>query len=283
MRRKVEIGILAVFVVAGLSLIILTSGRHEPRWIPAVSATPEITIRNVTNEVVRYWIKPADSTEKLLYKELPLGAIHRYPKAQGMVVTFVKGGNTVENTLASGLPYSFRLDEKDELQIYQGAHGRADAVDLAPFVGTPMPVVEKMLEMARIDARDIVYDLGCGDGRIVITAAKKNGAHGVGIDIDPRRIMESRTAAKEAGVEDLVKFICEDATKTDISKATVLAIYLLPESNELLRPKFEAQLKPGVRVVCHNYDIPGWKSKEIDSIVMKDQLGEEHTIFLYKR
>ncbi len=283
MRRRLEIGLLAVLVVAGLAAVILTSGRQGSEGFPATPAKPEITIRNVTDEVVHYWIKPQDSPERPLYKELPLGAIHRYPGSRDMVVTFVKGGKTVENNLASGLPYSFRYDEADQLQIYQGAHGRADAADLAPYVGTPMPIVEKMLEMAKVGARDVVYDLGCGDGRIVITAAKTYGAHGVGIDIDPRRIMESRAGAKAAGVENLVKFICEDATKTDISEATVLAIYLLPESNELLRPKFEAQLKPGARVVCHNYDIPSWKSIEIDSFAMKDQMGEEHTIFLYRR
>jgi len=279
MRRKLEIGIFALLVLAGIAILLTTGGRAPEDF----QAPPETTIRNVTNEVVKYWIKPYDSTERPLYKELPVSEIHRFPEAGTMVVTFAVGGKTVENTLASGLPYSFRYDENDEIRIYQGAHGREDAVDLAPFVETPMPVVEKMLEMTRVGPGDVVYDLGCGDGRIVITAAKTYGARGVGVDIDPRRIAESRAAAENAGVEDLVKFLCEDATKTDISEATVLAIYLLPESNELLRPRFDAQLKPGTRVVCHNYDIPSWKAKEVDSAAVKDELGNDHTVFLYRR
>jgi hypothetical protein len=279
MRRKLEIGILALLVLAGAGLLLTTGGGPPESFQPS----PELTVRNVTNEVVKYWIKPFDSEERPLYKEIPVGAIDRYKDTGVMVITFVVGGKTVENTLSSDLPYSFRYDENDEVRIYQGAHGRADAADLAPYVGTPMPVVEKMLAMAGIGPEDVVYDLGCGDGRIVITAAKTYGARGVGVDIDPVRIAESKAAAKKAGVEGRVKFLCEDATKTAISEATVLAIYLLPESNEILRPRFEAQLKPGARVVCHNYDIPSWKDREIDSTTIKDELGTDHTIFLYRR
>jgi len=279
MRRKIEIGILVLAVVAGVVLVLTTGGGPSE----GVRQASELTIRNVTNEVVKYWIKPYDSAERPLYKEIAVGAIDRYPDAGNMVLTFVVGSKTEENTLTSGLPYSFRYDENDEIRIYQGAHGRADAADLAPYVGTPMPVVEKMLAMSGVGPDDVVYDLGCGDGRIVITAAKAYGARGVGVDIDPVRIAESKAAAKKAGVEDRVKFLCEDATKTDISEATVLAIYLLPESNELLRPRFDAQLRPGARVVCHNYDIPSWKDKELDSTTVKDELDNEHTIFLYRR
>lgn len=280
MKRKLEIGVLVAVVLAGAALLILTKGSPAPA---GASAPPETTIRNVTREVVKYWIKPYDSTEPPVYKELPLNAIHRYPAEGNLLVTFVGGGKTVENTLSSGLPYSFRYDENDEVRIYQGAHGREDAVDLAPFVGSPMPVVEKMLEMAGVGSDDVVYDIGCGDGRIVITAVKTYGARGVGIDIDPVRIAEARAAAKEAGVESRIRFICEDATKTNISAATVVAIYLLPESNELLRPMFDAQLKPGARVVCHNYDIESWKAKEVESVTIQDELGTDHTIFLYRR
>jgi SAM-dependent methyltransferase len=283
MRRKIELGSLAVLVLAGLTFIIISSARQGSEDVPAGPAEPETTIRNVTNEVVHYWIKLYDSAERPRAKVLSVGAIDRYPGNGSLAVTFLKGGRTEENVLGAGLPYSFRYDENGEIQIYQGAHGRADAADLAPYVGTPMPVVEKMLEMAGVGPRDVVYDIGCGDGRIVIEAAKKYGARGVGIDIDPRRIAESRAGAKAAGVEKMVKFLCEDATKSDISAATVVTTYLLPESNELLRPIFEAQLKPGARVVCHNYDIAGWKSKEIDSTTVKDQTGADHTIFLYRR
>jgi len=105
----------------------------------------------------------------------------------------------------------------------------------------------------------------------------------VGIDIDPVRIKESKANAKENGVEQLVKFREEDATKTDISPATIVTTYLLPESNELLRPKFERELKPGTLVVTHNYVIPGWEAKEIDSATVTDTEGKSHSVFLYKR
>jgi ribosomal protein L11 methylase PrmA len=140
-----------------------------------------------------------------------------------------------------------------------------------------------MLQMAKVDGSDVLYDLGCGDGRIVITAAKKYGARGVGVDIDPDRIRESLRGAEEAGVANLTEFRLEDATKTDLSEATVLALYLLPESNALLRPKFEKQLKLGTYVVTHNYRIPGWEEKEIDAVSMEDLRGKNHTIFLYQR
>ena len=137
--------------------------------------------------------------------------------------------------------------------------------------------------MAEVGKNDIVYDLGCGDGRIVIMAAKQYGAHGVGIDLDPRRISESKSAAEKAGVEELVEFRMEDATKVDFSEATVVTLYLLTESNRLLRPELERQLKPGAFVISHNYPIPGWEDKEIEYVTIWDEGGEEHYIYLYQK
>jgi ribosomal protein L11 methylase PrmA len=146
-----------------------------------------------------------------------------------------------------------------------------------------MVVVDKMLKLAGVGQDDVLFDLGCGDGRIVITAARKFGTRGVGIDIDPQRIEESVRAAKEAGVEALVEFRLQDVMKADIRKATAVTIYLLPESNALLRPILEAQLKPGTPVVSHNYSIPGWAEKEVDYFTIQDGTGQEHTIFVYCR
>ena len=117
----------------------------------------------------------------------------------------------------------------------------------------------------------------------MITAAKKYGARGVGIDLSLERIEESRINEKEAGVGNLVEFRREDAIKSDISQATVVTIYLLTESNELLRPILEKQLKPGTLVISHNYDIPGWEKKEIDYTSIKTQDDEEHMIYLYQK
>lgn len=123
----------------------------------------------------------------------------------------------------------------------------------APFVPTREEVVEEMLRVAGTTADDIVYDLGCGDGRIPIMAAQKFGARGVGIDIDPDRIHESRENARAAKVTDRVKFIAEDLFLADISEATVVTLYLLPAVNRRLKPKLQKELKPGTRVVSHDF------------------------------
>lgn len=130
-----------------------------------------------------------------------------------------------------------------------------------PYVPTPQELVEKMLEMAKVTDKDVVYDLGCGDGRMVVTAAKKYGARGVGVDIDPQRIAESNANAKEAGVTDKVKFIKGDLFEMDFSETTVLTLYLLPSVNEKLRPKI-LKLKPGTRVVSHAFTMGDWEADE---------------------
>ena len=127
------------------------------------------------------------------------------------------------------------------------------------FVPTPEEVVMEMLNTARVTQNDIVYDLGCGDGRIVITAAKVFGARGLGVDIDPVRIKESNENAQKIGVTDRVKFIERDLFKTDISEATVVFLYLLTELNIQLRPKLFKELKPGTRIVSHEFDMGDWK------------------------
>jgi ribosomal protein L11 methylase PrmA len=120
-------------------------------------------------------------------------------------------------------------------------------------------VVAEMLKVANVTSKDVVYDLGSGDGRIVITAAKERGAQGVGIDIDPQRIKEAEENARQAGVTDKVKFLQKDLFETDISPATVVTLYLLPNLNLRLRPKLFKELKPGTRIVSHSFDMGDWK------------------------
>ncbi len=128
-----------------------------------------------------------------------------------------------------------------------------------PFVPTPQSVVERMLELGKVGKHDLLYDLGCGDGRIVITAAKERGARGVGIDLNPVRIQEARENAREAGVADQVTFRVGDLYKTDMSAASVVTLYLLPSVNRKLRPQLWDQLKVGTRVVSHAFDMgPEW-------------------------
>lgn len=127
-----------------------------------------------------------------------------------------------------------------------------------PYVRTPEKVVNAMLRVAKVGKDDVVYDLGCGDGRIVIAAAKR-GARGVGIDIDPERIRESIANAEAAGVSDRVQFFQKDLFEVDLSEATVVTLYLVPQINLKLRPKLLAELRPGSRVVSHNYDMGDWE------------------------
>jgi precorrin-6B methylase 2 len=137
------------------------------------------------------------------------------------------------------------------------------------FVPTPQAVVDAMLKMANVTKNDVVYDLGCGDGRIVITAAKQFGARGVGIDIDPERIKDSNKNAVTAGVTDRVTFSNSDifADTTNLSEATVVTLYLLPSLNVKLIPKLKKELKPGTRIVSNSFDMGEWepeKTMEVD-------------------
>lgn len=127
-----------------------------------------------------------------------------------------------------------------------------------PYVPTPEPVVDRMLELADVGPDDVVYDLGSGDGRIVIRAARKYGARGVGIEIDPELVKEARQNAKNAGVSDLVEFRQGDLFKADFSDATAVTLYLLPSVNQKLRPMLFEQLAPGTPVVSHDFDMGKW-------------------------
>ena len=131
-----------------------------------------------------------------------------------------------------------------------------------PFEPSSTEIVEEMLQMAGVNGKDLVYDLGCGDGRVVITAAKKTGARGVGVDLDPQRIRESAENARKAGVAGRVKFFQQDLFQTDIRKATVVMLYLWPEVNLRLRPKLLRELKPGTRVVSHSHDMGTWEAEQ---------------------
>jgi ribosomal protein L11 methylase PrmA len=131
-----------------------------------------------------------------------------------------------------------------------------------PFVTTPDEGVQAMLKLANVKKTDVVYDLGCGDGRIVIAAARDFGARGVGIDIDPQRIAESKENARKAGVENLVRFEVNDIFDADIHEASVVTIFLLSSVNLRLRPKLLNDLKPGTRIVSNTWDMGDWKPEK---------------------
>lgn len=148
-----------------------------------------------------------------------------------------------------------------------------------PYVGTPQAVVDRMLQLANVSEDDVVYDLGSGDGRIVIRAARKYGARGVGIEIDPERAQEARANAEAAGVSDQVEFRHQDLFEADFSDATVVTLYLLSVVNRKLRPKLFEQLDPGTRVVSHDFGMGRWEPdttvKEGDSEIHLWRIPEE--------
>jgi SAM-dependent methyltransferase len=163
--------------------------------------------------------------------------------------------------------------------LAQTGQKRPDAPHLAPYVPTPAEVVDRMLQLGQVTKNDVLYDLGCGDGRIPITAAKKFGTRGVGVDIDPQRIAEANANAKKEGVSHLVSFHLQDALTTDVSEATVVTLYLLSASNLKLRPILTRQLKPGARIVSHAFSMGDWQPDKVDTFV--DTSGTTRTLYLW--
>jgi predicted RNA methylase len=147
------------------------------------------------------------------------------------------------------------------------------------YVGTAYDVASKMLQMAKIKKGDLVYDLGCGDARLLILAAQKYGCRAIGYDIDPERVRMSRENVARNHVENLVKIVQADIFTLDLSKADVIPLYLLPEMNQRLLPQLE-KLKPGSRVVCHNYDLEGIIPDETITMISNED-NASHTLFLY--
>ena len=147
----------------------------------------------------------------------------------------------------------------------------------APYVSTPYEVVAEMLSMAKVGPGDVLYDLGCGDGRIVIGAAQRFGTRGVGIDIDPRRVADATAAALYAGVADRVRFVRQDLFETDFSEASVVTLYLFPELNARLKPRLLA-LKPGTRIVSHDFGIGDWPPDRVERVTVN---GATHQLLLW--
>ena len=149
-----------------------------------------------------------------------------------------------------------------------------------PFVATTPEVVDRMLELAQVKSNDLLYDLGSGDGRIVIQAAKKYGAKGVGVEIDAELVQRARNNAFKEKVAHLAEFRAQDALTVDISPATVVTLYMLPDFNAKLRPIFDRQLKPGSRVVSHDYAVPGWVPDRVEKV--PGDFVHDHLILLYE-
>jgi len=171
------------------------------------------------------------------------------------------------------------LDAASGLEAQRAANPPEREPDVV-YIPTPEPVVDKMLEVAQIKEGDVVYDLGCGDGRIVIAAAKRYGVQAWGFDIDPVRVAEARANAKAAGVEDLVTIEQKDIFTLDLSPASVVTLYLLPELNVQLIPQLE-KLKPGSRIVSHDFDMAGVEPLE-HHVVRLPVSEKAHQVYLWK-
>lgn len=149
-----------------------------------------------------------------------------------------------------------------------------------PFVRSTPEVIDRMLEMARVKAGDLIYDIGSGDGAIIIRAAKQYGVRGVGIEIDEDLVLRARSNAFREKVDHLVEFRAQDAFTVDVSPATVVTLYMLPEFNAKLRPILERQLKPGTRVVSHDYPIADWVADRVENV--KGTFVHEHQVMLFE-
>ena len=166
------------------------------------------------------------------------------------------------------------------------ASAAGDYLEEIPFVPTPIEVVDRMLELAEVKQGDVVYDLGSGDGRIIIRAAKKYGVRGIGIEMDRTLIDKARKSAQAEGVSHLVDFRVEDALKTDISPATVVTLYMLPWFNEAMKPNLQKYLKPGSRIVAHDFGIEGWMPLKIEKLPEIEYRSggyrHQHVLYLWK-
>ena len=169
--------------------------------------------------------------------------------------------------------------------LFFGSALLAQDDEKVPYVPSPVEVVDRMLEFADVKKADVVFDIGSGDGRMVIQAAKKYGAKGMGIELDSRLVEMARAEAKKDGADQLVEFRQGDALKADISDATVVTLYMLPSFNKQLRPILEKQLQPGARVVVHDYPIEGWNPVKWEEMPLMDTRPEvtphNHILYLY--
>ncbi len=202
--------------------------------------------------------------------------------------TYRKNGDTVKRTkkisVRAGDDKEVDLreeDEKEKILPDKGTGPEQPEPNLeVPFVPTPPEVVDKMLELAGIKKDDVVYDLGCGDGRIVVAAAKKYGCKAVGFDLDPKRVKEARENVKKNGVEKLVTIEERDLFKVDLKPASVITMYLLPDVNDRLLPQLQ-MLKAGSRVVSHDFDLTGVKPKQTAQVDSKTD-GRTHKVYLWE-
>jgi hypothetical protein len=199
---------------------------------------------------------------------------HRLALATIIGLGLISGGCSTTPTATTGQPET--ADTPTDSAIAQAPALRSPDV---VYVPTPQAVVDRMLAIAKVNSKDVLYDLGSGDGRIPITAAQKFGIRATGIDINPQRIKEANTNAQTAGVTDRVRFLNQDLFQSKFSDATVVTLYLLPELNVKIRPQLLSQLKPGTRIVSHAFDMGDWKPDRTEQVQVEG--GGTSTIYFW--
>ncbi len=274
MRRIVTVYRAALVVALLLLAAVPTLGQDKDKDKAADKEAPANLIVQVPDALARLEVdgestRQTGTTRRFVSPPLKPGVRYHYL----FQVWFWESGKMIVRKRTVPV----RAGETTTVDLRKPAEG--DVTPDVIYVPTPQAVVDKMLQMAAVKKDDVVYDLGCGDGRIVVTAAKKYGCKAVGFDIDPDRIKEARENVRKAGVGDLVTIKQEDIFKQDLSKASVVTLYLLPELNVRLIPQLE-KLKPGSRIVSHDFPTKGIKPKQTVNIDSAED-GREHTIYLW--
>lgn len=281
--QKKGISVLALCLI--LVPVVLVYGRRDVPPDFASLRAQKLVWTQITNEIDRTIRFQAGllwdqwDMEEIVLKP---GEKKDFPGASAVKVRFSRGDTPLIYRLNPGPRYFFRQDRTGQPDIFAEPPLEKTLDYFVPFVTTPPKVIDRMLEVADLSSDDVLYDLGSGDGRIVITAAKNYGCRGVGIDIDLRRIREARENAERHGVTDLVTFIEQDALKADLTKASVVTVYMSMQFNQKLRPVLESDLDSGDRVAAHNYAVPGWAYRLDRYETLKTANGTEHIIFLYR-
>jgi len=251
---------LAVLILASACSVLVAQEADHPAYLEiTVPASARLTIDNAKTQ-------QTGSVRRFESPPLPPGQTFTYH----LKATWTEQGKEVVSAK------DVRMVAGQETKVDLRQDRSPDVV----YVPTPQEVVDKMLELADVKKGDVVYDLGCGDGRIVVTAAKKYGVKAVGFDIDPDRVRDSLENVRKNKVEDLVTIKKADIFTLDLSEAGVVTLYLLPELNVKLMPQL-AKLKPGSRIVSHDFDMRGAKPVKVEKVKPKGNLDREHPVYLW--
>jgi len=289
---KQQIGKTALFaalflsgVLCYLNIIPAPSFESNPEldeYIQESSLIGSPTLQNTMDRPFSFLYKPLSEDVEPKKGTLGPGVKARFSGSRHMEITLFPESAPQIYWLFPGEFYIVKDLAEDGVRIYKMVHGDSSAVNLAPHVPTPDTVIDRVLDLIDVHSKSVIYDLGCGDGCVLIRAAEKFGAKGVGVDIDANLIKKARKNASTAGVSSKLKFLHQDIFKTDLSKATLVYLYLLPDSLKLLRPYLEKNLKRETTVVCFHFSFPGWEKRLVAKHEIKEDFNIPKLIYIYR-